>query len=259
MLAPRTTRACRVPDGHAAARKSRCRTRHHRSAAPGSAVGQPVRRCRWSGSAEYRARLKRQCSKLGKAEIRGSCGKDQAPAARPERQNARNGGVLRVHSHLGIDQLDIFPSSPDRRQCVKLLTRLREMLALRLASSAAASSTISCCSAAFSAASFSASLASRRACRSAIFWRGPALTPSIFCLRAAMHSASRSFFNRLVSGGAAPRPLLPFYPSYFWEPSWLLCLGLCRRCGLRLDRLSGLLPRALACLPLGALTGHSRR
>ena len=47
---------------------------------------------------------------------------------------------------------------------------LREMLALRLASSAAASSTISCCSAAFSAASFSCQQP-RGACRSAIFWR----------------------------------------------------------------------------------------
>ena len=50
---------------------------------------------------------KRQCLKARcKAEIRGSCGKDQHQQ-RPERQNART-AACRVHSHLGIDQLDIF-------------------------------------------------------------------------------------------------------------------------------------------------------
>ena len=57
-------------------------------------------------------------SKLGaKAEIRGSCGKDQHPAA-TERQNART-AACRVHSRLRIDQLDIFfLPRPDRQQCV---------------------------------------------------------------------------------------------------------------------------------------------
>ena len=201
---------------------------------------------------------KRQCLKARcKAEIRGSCGKDQHQQ-RPERQNART-AACRVHSHLGIDQLDIF-------------------LFLGLIGGNACRSCLlardACLAACFLGSGFfhdllllGSLLGSFLFCQLGLaaclplgdLLRGPALTLFHFLL-ARRDARFARFFNRLVFGGGCGLCglLCRFILLISGSRLWLLCLGLCRRCGLRLDRLFRLCRclRHWLCRLCGRLTGH---
>ena len=126
---------------------------------------------------------KRQCLKARcKAEMRGSCGKDQHQR-RPERQNARTAACRACATTSGIDQRYLPLPRPDRWQCVPLLPACARCLPCgllprqRLPRSPAARRPSL-------AASFSAS-SSRRACPgSAIFCAVLRSRSSIFCSRA---------------------------------------------------------------------------
>ena len=201
---------------------------------------------------------KRQCLKARcKAEIRGSCGKDQHQQ-RPERQNART-AACRVHSRLGIDQLDIF-------------------LFLGLIGGNACRSCLlardACLAACFLGSGFfhdllllGGLLGSFLFCQLGLaaclplgdLLRGPALTLCHFLL-ARRDARFARFFNRLVLGGGCGLCdlLCRFILLISGSRLWLLCLGLCRRCGLRLDRLFRLCRclRHWLCRLCGRLTGH---
>lgn len=171
---------------------------------------------------------KRQCLKARcKAEIRGSCGKDQHQQ-RPERQNART-AACRVHSHLGIDQLDIF-------------------LFLGLIGGNACRSCLlardACLAACFLGSGFfhdllllGSLLGSFLFCQLGLaaclplgdLLRGPALTLFHFLL-ARRDARFARFFNRLVFGGGCGLCglLCRFILLISGSRLWLLCLGLCR-------------------------------